>query len=99
MDLRDFATGLVFLNNNTKRNQTEAAKSLRRFLEKTAEATPLEGTVRKWITSSEKSKRNCDVRSYYPEPVLEKEKSRNCIGIYGNSERNPFLDVKRNLKK
>ncbi|MGN0679867.1 MAG: hypothetical protein ACI4JS_09415 [Oscillospiraceae bacterium] len=76
MDLRDFATGLVFLNKNTKRNQTEAAKSLWRLFEKTARATPLEGTVRKWITSSENSKRNCDVRSYYPEPVLEKGKKQ-----------------------
>lgn len=74
MELRDFADGIVYLNENGKKNQTEEALILRRFFEKTAAFTPSIDSVKKWITKSEKSKRNCDVKSYYPNPSLEGKK-------------------------
>lgn len=75
MELRDFAAGIVYLNENGKKNQTEEALILRRFFEKTAAFTPSIDSVKKWITQSEKSKRNCDVKSYYPNPSLEGKKT------------------------
>lgn len=74
MELRDFAAGIVYLNEKGKKNQTEEALILRRFFEKTAAFTPSIDSVKKWITHSEKSKRNCDVKSYYPNPSLEGKK-------------------------
>lgn len=74
MELRDFAAGIVYLNENGKKNQTEKVLFLRRFFEMTAAYTPSIDSVKKWITHSEKSKRNCNVKSYYPEPVLADNK-------------------------
>ena len=99
MELRDFAAGIMYLNENGKKNQTEAASFLRRFFEKTAACTPTIHAVRKWITPSEKSKHNCDVKIYYPEPVLADNKKLELFMFIRSFGKNAALRCQKEFKR